>query len=119
VVEGKKMKKRSTERGFTLVELIMTLVIIGILIVAAYAKIADLSRSVNTVACRCNQLTLERSQTLYYVDTLQQGNGHFAESLDELRPYLVENEVPSCPEDGSYEILPEGEITCTVIHHKW
>ena len=105
------------EKGFTFVELIITVVIIGIIATAAAMRFIDLSQSADAGACRTNQLALQTAQIFYYADQIQTGNGHYAESLDRLAPYLKNEEIPTCPGNGTYLLLSGGEVICSVREH--
>ena len=111
------LNQTTGEKGFTFVELIVVLVIISILVAVSGSKFIDLSNSAQTGACRANQLALETAQTMYYTENTLQGNGHYAESFDELIPYLQNEIIPVCPGDGVYQILPDGKINCSIAKH--
>lgn len=112
------MKDKRQEYGFTLVELVTVLVIASILATAAMMRFLDLSKCSNAAACRINQLSLKKAQTLHFAQTHIEGNGHYAESLEVLADFLRDGEIPQCPENGQYLILPAGEITCTILDHQ-
>ena len=105
------------ENGFTIVEIILTIVIVGILAASMVSRFVDLSSSADASACKANQMSLETAQRLYYVKTLQEHNGQFAQSLEDLTPYLRNESIPECPSGGEYLIIPGGEITCTIGDH--
>ena len=99
------MVSSNNERGFTMVDLIVTIVILGILATAMATRFFDLSHAADVAACKSNQMTLE-----FY--------GEYATSLDDLKPYLKGETLPECPSNGQYTILPRGEITCTIGEHQ-
>ena len=106
------------EPGFTIVEIVITLVILGILVTAAVSRFFDLSQAADRSACRSNQLTLETAQQFYYIRTMQQNNGAYATTIDQLAPYLKDGQIPQCPADGTYQILMLGRITCSFADHQ-
>ena len=112
------MLSSKNERGFTLVDLVVTIVILGILATAMATRFFDLSHSAEVAACKSNQMTLEFAQRLYYIHTVQTSIGEYASSLDDLKPYLKGESLPECPSNGQYTILPGGEITCTIGEHQ-
>jgi len=109
---------KNSNLGFTLVELIVTLVIVGILATAALTQFIDLSHSAHAAACITNQLSLETAQTMYYTTNYLAGDAHYAESIDDLVPFLREEQIPQCPSGGTYKLLSDGKVTCTIPDHK-
>ncbi len=115
---GINSNNRDSNLGFTLVELIVTLVIVGILATAALMQFIDLSHSAQAAACVTNQLSLETAQTMYYTTNYLSGNAHYAESIDDLVPFLKDEKTPQCPSGGTYQLLSDGKVTCTISDHK-
>lgn len=112
------MKNNNPEYGFTIVELIITIVILGILAAAIATRSIDLSKTAHAGACRSNQIALESAQMLYYTQNILAGNGHYAESIDLLAPYLIKEEVPQCPSGGTYQFRQAGKIICSIVDHQ-
>ena len=105
------------EKGFTLIDLIITIVILGILAASAATRFVDLSNSAEITACKSNQMSLEAAQQIFYISTLQVNNGRYAENLDELAPFLRSETVPQCPNNGTYRIHAGGHIECSNRDH--
>lgn len=105
------------ETGFSLVDLVVTIVILGILAASAATRFVDLSQSAEITACKSNQMSLEAAQQLFFISTISTHNGRYAEDLVELAPYMRSGTIPDCPEDGSYRILEGGRIECTNPSH--
>ena len=104
--------------GFTVLELIITIVLIGILFGIAIIRFNDLKKSAQTATCRAKQQTLNLAQRLYYIEyVISEHNGKYATDLDELAPYLKTETLPECPNKGSYLITADGQIECTVPDH--
>ncbi len=112
------MQSFQKEDGFTLVELIVTLVIAAILAMAAMNRFLDLSNTAQAGACRCNQLALRTAQTMFYTETYIAGNARYADNMTLLTPYLKNNEQPECPGGGAYLFMALGEIRCTISRHQ-
>ncbi|MCD6118112.1 prepilin-type N-terminal cleavage/methylation domain-containing protein [bacterium] len=106
------------EKGFTLTEIIVVLIIVSILATAALSRFIDMSKAANRAACKVNQLSLQTAQTLLNAKSLiENGESHYASDLNELKPFLRKNLLPSCPSGGSYVIGANGSIFCTIPDH--
>ncbi|PKN00445.1 MAG: hypothetical protein CVU78_01065 [Elusimicrobia bacterium HGW-Elusimicrobia-2] len=87
----KKMKK-----GFTLIELMIVVAIIGVLAAVAIPKFADLIRKANEAACK-GQLGAMRSALSIYYGNME---GIWPSSLTEITPTYIQaipNAKPGCP----------------------
>ena len=106
------------QHGFTLVELIMIIVVLGILVLSVTAKYKDLSDGAERATCIANQLSLEQAQTLFYSNCLTSGNaGHYADNLNDLIPFISGGKIPECPGGGTYSLLSAGKISCSKAEH--
>jgi prepilin-type N-terminal cleavage/methylation domain-containing protein len=107
----------ASEKGFSLIEVIVIIVIIGILAAIAMAQYNNLSNSGKVAACRSNQFAIETAQKIFYIQNLEGEVSHFATSLDELQSYFQNNKIPVCPLGGTYELLPWGGTRCSIDEH--
>jgi prepilin-type N-terminal cleavage/methylation domain-containing protein len=112
------MKTFKSEHGFTFIELIISVVLLGILVTVAANRFIDLSQSAKTGACCANQLSLKTAQTLYYVENLVDGVGSYASTLEDLLPFIRKGTIPVCPGGGTYLLLSDGKVSCTIPGHK-
>ena len=105
------------EAGFTLIELIVVIVIVGILAASVVVKYQDVSATAKANACRSTQISLEQAQIMHYSVAALQGQPHYAESLDELIPYLTTTTLPQCQDGGTYTLNADGSISCSNPRH--
>jgi prepilin-type N-terminal cleavage/methylation domain-containing protein len=105
--------------GFSLVELIITIVLIGIIAAVTVARYINLSDKSKAAVCMANQYALESAQTIYYTDQITKNdtNPQYASTLENLAPFMTNNTIPTCPLGYQYQILPEGKIRCPDPDH--
>ncbi|MFQ5706882.1 MAG: type II secretion system protein [bacterium] len=89
------MKNQS---GFTLIELIMVIVILGILSAIAVPKFVDLSDSAKAAKCKANQAAVEAAASIAYADSAIAGNPVFPTVLS--AAMFRNGQIPTCPYDG-------------------
>jgi len=114
------------DRGFTVMELMVIVLIIGILLSVAVATYVPASRSAAAAACRSNQRVLENAYMAAVVDAdsneSEESSGsplpvtdHGIDDLDDLAPYVDDlDRIERCPlDDSALTLDPDtGEISC-------
>lgn len=108
-----RMLKRDS-KGFTLVELMVVLLIIGILVAIAIPVYNTVQKNSKEKACRANIRTIEGAATQYHADT-----GNWPDEVSDLMPETGDKylkEAPNCPFDNTntseYQIDENGTVTC-------
>ena len=109
----------SSEAGFTLVEFIIIVVVVGILASVAVIKFRIMSDEAEATICKSNQLSLRTAQTLFYINSsIETGNGTYTTSLEDIRPLLNHADQLECPTGGTYRLTIDGEAFCTLVIHQ-
>ena len=109
--------KSQRNRGFTLVDLVVTLVVLAILLGVATTRFVQLTKAAETSECRANLLALRTAQTFFFVQTNRDGQGRYTQNLEELIPFIKNEILPQCPSGGAYTISQTGGIRCSVSSH--
>ncbi len=110
------MRKRSNQRGFTLIELVIVIVILGILAAVAIPKFVNLRSDAEASACKANQAAMESAIALYVA-----ANGSAPAALANIASYMAGGELPSCPGGGEYSFVAGSnnlKVTCSIAAHQ-
>lgn len=111
-------KRMKNQKGFTLVELMVVVVIIGILVAIAVPVYNNITRTAKENACEANERTIQGAVGMYYAK-----NGEYPQDVGVLAAegdkYL--EEIPQCPFDSNKENeddygIENGTVKCNVNH---
>ncbi len=109
------------ESGYTLVELITVIVILGIIAAIAVPKFIDVSGEAKASQCQANQAAIEVAAALAYAQNAASGNAVFPAWTDftaNPSAYFASGIVPSCPAGGTYTYSQtNGTVTCSIAKH--
>lgn len=110
------MRKVRNQKGFTIMELMIVIVIIGILIAIAVPAYNNFTNRARTATCQANERTLASADGLYFADT--GSHATTANYATVLLPYLANVASITCPSNpaGTYGFT-NGVVDCSLAEH--
>ncbi len=108
------MLRRKRTTGFTLIELVMVIAIIGVLAAVAIPNYIDMRTEARDAACNGLRGTLNSAAAIYYADQVKQGNpGTFPKDLKSVKglvPNWSDGDMPD-GHDWDWD-SNRGRVTC-------
>ncbi len=103
------------EKGFTLIELIIVMIIIGILTAVVVPRFLDLSSAAEAAACQQNQASIESAANIGYAKYALGGDAKYPATIQAMVDSGWLPEMPTCPaQGGGYTYLATGNQAGTV-----
>ena len=110
-----KMRRAQDQKGFTLVELMVVVVILGILVAIAVPLYNAQTEKAKTTTCQANQRIIESAIVQWSMDPDNENAG--IPELDDLVGGYLQS-LPECPSNGEYKIdkieQDDGSVTWSV-----
>jgi len=102
------MRKLNHRGGWTLVELIIVIIILGLISAVAIPAYLDLTNSAKINACQAQQAAIKSAVLLHYAKNL----GTLPDSLT--TGMFVDATIPTCPSGGTVSYTKDSDSTFTV-----
>lgn len=118
-----KMRRAQDQKGFTLVELMVVVVILGILVAIAVPLYNAQTEKAKKATCFANQRMIESAAVQYTLDNdgKELTDVDNIELIELLNAYFQGDAAPTCPsatgEEAAKYSITDGKVTCTVHGH--
>lgn len=119
------MKKLlASQKGFTIMELVVVIIILGVLVAIALPRYFALTDDAQQAACLANQKSIEAAIMMEYSDRLLAGSGDALSDVvsdynTDPGAFFATDQAPQEPAGGTYTVAEAGgqlTITCSEGH---
>ncbi|QKG84849.1 prepilin-type N-terminal cleavage/methylation domain-containing protein [Kroppenstedtia pulmonis] len=93
------------QRGFTLIEMLVVLFVIGVIIAIALPNLKAAGESAQKRACDANRKLIGSQADNYYLDL-----GSYPKSVQQLKRRSYLRTIPKCPSKGKYAIRSSASV---------
>jgi len=100
-----KLKKRNNEKGFTLIEMMIVMLIISVILIITIPNVTKHNKNINTKGCEAYVKMVQAQVQAYQMDNNR------IPTLDELKTGGYLKDTKGCGNGESVEIAPDGTVT--------
>jgi prepilin-type N-terminal cleavage/methylation domain-containing protein len=109
------LKHKQHRQGFTLVEILIVVIIIGMLAMIAWPNYIKYRSRAQVSTCINNLQKIEGAKAQWAFDNRKDNDS--IPVMDDLAPFLQHDTSPSCPADGTYRPRRVSKVaTCTLVN---
>lgn len=109
--------KHSGKTGFTLVEIMIVVAIIGLLAAVAIPNLVKARKSATKQACINNLKTINGAKAIWALEN-KKGDSDVPSDADLFGPDRTIATKPGCPGGGTYDLRSVAELpTCSIADH--